>query len=49
MAVALGYGSTAGVGLALAVLRDPLFDRYCWRNCSTGAFVVRSDVAPPSC
>jgi signal transduction histidine kinase len=43
-AVALVYAVTAATVLGLAVLREPLFDRHCWQNCTDNVFLVRADV-----
>jgi signal transduction histidine kinase len=40
VATAGAYGLTAAVALGLLLLRDPLLDVYCWRNCRVNAFLV---------
>jgi signal transduction histidine kinase len=36
------YGVTACLALVKAMVRDPLFDRHCWNDCTADAVVVRS-------
>jgi signal transduction histidine kinase len=38
------YVVTVIVSLGQATLRDPLFDRYCWDNCTTNVFLVHADL-----
>ena len=42
--VVLSTAAAAGASLALALVRDPLRDPYCWRDCAVNALVVRDDV-----
>jgi signal transduction histidine kinase len=44
MAVGVGYAATGALALGQALVRDPLFDRYCWQNCTDNVFLVRADV-----
>jgi signal transduction histidine kinase len=37
------YGIAAAVSIGRALLRDPLLDLYCWRNCSDNSFLVHAD------
>jgi signal transduction histidine kinase len=37
--------AAAAASVALALVRDPLRDPYCWRDCAVDAFVVHDDVA----
>ena len=41
--VAIAYSVTAVVTLLRAVLRDPIYDRYCWNNCTANVFLVRAE------
>ena len=43
--VALGclYAVTALASLMIALLRDPLLDIYCWRNCNVNAFLLHPE------
>jgi signal transduction histidine kinase len=43
-AVAVAYAVTAATVLGQALLREPLFDRHCWQNCTDNVFLVRADV-----
>jgi signal transduction histidine kinase len=43
-AVCVGYAATATIALGQALVRDPLFDRYCWQNCADNVFLLRADV-----
>lgn len=38
------YAVTAIVSLGQATLRNPLYDRYCWDNCTTNVFLVHADL-----
>jgi len=40
---ACGYVAAAAAAAGLALLRDPLYDLYCWRDCTANAFLVHSD------
>jgi signal transduction histidine kinase len=40
---AAAYGITAMVGIGRALIRDPLLDLYCWRNCRDNSFLVYPD------
>jgi signal transduction histidine kinase len=42
-ALAAAYGITAAVSIGGALVRDPLLDLYCWRNCRDNAFLVHAD------
>ena len=42
-AVAAAYAITAAVSIGRALLRDPLLDLYCWRNCGDNTFLVHAD------
>ena len=42
--VLLAYGVATVVAVGQALVRDPLFDQNCWRNCTDNAFLVRADV-----
>ena len=42
--VVVSTGAVAGASLALALVRDPLRDPYCWRDCAVNALVVHDDV-----
>jgi signal transduction histidine kinase len=41
--VVAAYAVFGCVIVARAVLRDPLLDLYCWRNCSDNSFLVHAD------
>lgn len=41
--VAALYAVVAGLTLALAAVRDPFLDRYCWNNCTTNSFLIRAE------
>ncbi|MBA3261994.1 MAG: hypothetical protein H0T69_05910 [Thermoleophilaceae bacterium] len=41
--VVAAYVVVGCVTVARAVLRDPLLDLYCWRNCSDNSFLVHAD------
>jgi signal transduction histidine kinase len=36
--------AAAGASLALALVREPIRDPYCWRDCAVNAFVAHDDV-----
>jgi len=38
------YALAAVVSLGQAAFRDPLYDRWCWRNCTDNVLLVRADV-----
>ena len=42
-AVAAAYAVAAVVSVGRALVRDPLLDLYCWRNCSDNVFLVHAD------
>ena len=42
--VTAAYAMAAVVSLGQAAFRDPLYDRWCWRNCSDNVLLVRADV-----
>ena len=42
-AVAAAYAITAAVSIGRALLRDPLLDLHCWRNCGDNALLVHAD------
>ena len=42
-AVMAAYATAAVVSAGTALLRDPLLDLYCWRNCSDNVFLVHAD------
>ncbi|HEU0336751.1 MAG TPA: histidine kinase [Gaiellaceae bacterium] len=42
--VTLLTAATAAASIGLALVRDPLRDRYCWRDCTLDALVVHDDV-----
>ncbi len=42
--VVMATAAAAGASLALALVRDPLRDPYCWRDCAVNALVVHDDV-----
>ena len=42
-ALAAAYAITAAVSVGRALLRDPLLDLYCWRNCSDNSFLAHAD------
>jgi signal transduction histidine kinase len=42
-ALVAAYAIAAGVSIGRALLRDPLLDLYCWRNCSDNSFLVDAD------
>ena len=42
--IVCAYAVTTVVALGQAVIRDPLFDLYCWRNCTDNTFLLRADV-----
>jgi signal transduction histidine kinase len=39
----LAIGVTAAASIALALVRDPLRDRYCWSDCTVNAFLAHDD------
>jgi signal transduction histidine kinase len=41
--VAGAYAITAAVSVGRALLRDPLLDLHCWRNCGDNALLVHAD------
>jgi len=41
--VAVSTLATAGMSTALALVRDPIRDRYCWSDCTANAFLVHDD------
>lgn len=43
-AIGLAYAIATLVAVGQALLRDPLFDRYCWRTCGGNVFLARADV-----
>jgi signal transduction histidine kinase len=40
-----GYLLAGGLSLAVALVRDPLFDLSCWRNCTDNAFLLHGNAA----
>jgi len=42
-AIAAGYALAVVVGLARALIREPLLDPYCWRNCLDNVFLLHAD------
>jgi signal transduction histidine kinase len=43
VAIVGAYAVVGCLTLGRALLRDPLLDLYCWRNCSENAFLVHAD------
>ena len=41
--VLAAYGAAVLVSLGRALVRDPLLDLYCWRNCLDNSFLVHAD------
>jgi signal transduction histidine kinase len=41
----IGTTTTAAASILLALVRDPIRDRYCWSDCSVSAFLVHDDPA----
>ena len=41
---AVGILATAAASTALALVREPIRDRYCWNDCTLDAFLVSDDV-----
>jgi signal transduction histidine kinase len=41
--VVAAYGLVAALSVGRALLRDPLLDLYCWRNCDDNSFLVHAD------
>ena len=42
--VIVAYVVTATISLGQAMLRNPLYDRYCWDNCTTNVFLIHADL-----
>ena len=42
--VVTATSAATGASLALAFVRDPIRDPYCWRDCAVNAFLVHDDV-----
>jgi len=41
--VVVGYAVALGVGIGWALVRNPVLDLYCWRNCLDNVFLVHED------
>lgn len=41
--VCAGYAVALGVGVGLALVRDPFLDPYCWRNCLDNVLLVHAE------
>ena len=41
--VGIAYSVTVVITLLLALFRHPLYDRYCWNNCTANVFLVRAE------
>jgi signal transduction histidine kinase len=48
LAIVAAYVVVGCLTLGRALLRDPLLDLYCWRNCSDNAFLVHADAGVAS-
>ena len=48
LAIVAAYVVLGCLTLARALLRDPLLDLYCWRNCSENSFLIHADAGVAS-